>query len=321
MFLGEAQMVGKLQHPNIVPIFDAGEEDGRRYIVTEHVHGARTLSRLLPAGQPAADRDVVSIIYKCAKALHYAHIARRRASRHQAVEHPADAGRRRAHRRFRHRAGRRFGYLAPRRHRGQSGVHVARTGAVPRNRRALRSVFARRRDVRDAVRASAVSRPARSASCCARSCRRLPEPLRRCGPRFRRSSRASSTGRCRRNPAKRYRNGTELAADLTRVHQKLRRSHAEIDDEERFAVLRTLQLLPRLLARRDPRSHARGRWQDCRAGRRHRCGQARWTIASTSSFPAASTVMPRRRDRRPDRMRAAVSARASLLGRHRAATR
>ena len=44
MFMGEAKMVGKLQHPNIVPIFDAGEEDGRRYVVTEHVHGARTLS-------------------------------------------------------------------------------------------------------------------------------------------------------------------------------------------------------------------------------------------------------------------------------------
>ena len=44
MFLGEANMIGKLHHPNIVPIYDAGEEDGRRYVVTEHVHGARTLA-------------------------------------------------------------------------------------------------------------------------------------------------------------------------------------------------------------------------------------------------------------------------------------
>jgi serine/threonine protein kinase len=49
MFMGEAKMVGRLQHPNIVPIFDAGEENGRRYIVTEHVHGARTLSTAGPA--------------------------------------------------------------------------------------------------------------------------------------------------------------------------------------------------------------------------------------------------------------------------------
>ena len=50
MFLCEAQMVGRLQHPNIVPIFDAGEEDGRRYVVTEHVHGARTLSAYCRSG-------------------------------------------------------------------------------------------------------------------------------------------------------------------------------------------------------------------------------------------------------------------------------
>ena len=29
MFFNEAHMVGKLQHPNILPIYDAGEEDGR----------------------------------------------------------------------------------------------------------------------------------------------------------------------------------------------------------------------------------------------------------------------------------------------------
>src|SRR6478609_5400019 len=44
MFLSEAHMVGMLQHPHILPIYDAGEENGRCYIVTEHVHGARTLS-------------------------------------------------------------------------------------------------------------------------------------------------------------------------------------------------------------------------------------------------------------------------------------
>jgi len=44
MFLSEAHLVGMLQHPNILPIYDAGEEDGHCYIVTEHVHGARTLA-------------------------------------------------------------------------------------------------------------------------------------------------------------------------------------------------------------------------------------------------------------------------------------
>ena len=44
-----------------------------------------------------------------------------------------------------------------------------------------------------------------------------------------------------KEPGNRYRTGTEFAADLTRVHQKLRASQAEIDDEERFAVMRKLR--------------------------------------------------------------------------------
>jgi len=44
MFYNEAHMVGMLQHPNIMPIYDAGEEDGKYYVVTEHIQGARTLA-------------------------------------------------------------------------------------------------------------------------------------------------------------------------------------------------------------------------------------------------------------------------------------
>lgn len=73
MFLQEAHLVGMLQHPNILPIYDAGEENGHCYIVTEHVHGARTLSAYCRADNLMRVDDVVEIIYKCAKALHYAH--------------------------------------------------------------------------------------------------------------------------------------------------------------------------------------------------------------------------------------------------------
>ena len=44
MFYNEAQMMGRLQHPNILPVYDAGEEDGKYYVVSEPIHGARTLS-------------------------------------------------------------------------------------------------------------------------------------------------------------------------------------------------------------------------------------------------------------------------------------
>ena len=73
MFFNEAHMVGMLQHPNIMPIYDAGEEDGKYYIVTEHIQGARTLAAYCRPDNLLRVDDVVEIIYKCAKALHYAH--------------------------------------------------------------------------------------------------------------------------------------------------------------------------------------------------------------------------------------------------------
>jgi serine/threonine protein kinase len=73
MFFNEAHMVGMLQHPNILPIYDAGEEDNKYYVVMEHVQGARTLAAYCRPDHLLPIDDVVKIIYTCAKALHYAH--------------------------------------------------------------------------------------------------------------------------------------------------------------------------------------------------------------------------------------------------------
>ena len=73
MFFNEAHMVGKLQHPNILPIYDAGEENGKYYVVTEHIHGARTLAAYCKPDNLLRIDDVVEIVFKCAKALNYAH--------------------------------------------------------------------------------------------------------------------------------------------------------------------------------------------------------------------------------------------------------
>ncbi len=73
MFLSEAHMVGMLQHPNILPIYDAGEEAGHYYVVTEFVHGARTLAAYCKPDNLLRVDDVVELVYKCAKALSYAH--------------------------------------------------------------------------------------------------------------------------------------------------------------------------------------------------------------------------------------------------------
>ena len=66
-------MMGRLQHPNILPIYDAGEEDDSYYVVTEPIHGARALAAYCRLDNLLRIDDVVEIIFKCAKALHYAH--------------------------------------------------------------------------------------------------------------------------------------------------------------------------------------------------------------------------------------------------------
>jgi serine/threonine-protein kinase len=71
-FFKEAQAAGKINHPNIVTIFDVGEEDGLSYIAMEYVEG-ESLSRytskdhLLPVG------EVLTIIAEVAEALDFAH--------------------------------------------------------------------------------------------------------------------------------------------------------------------------------------------------------------------------------------------------------
>jgi serine/threonine protein kinase len=73
MFFNEAHIVGMLQHPNILPIYDAGEENGHYYVVMEHVRGARTLADYCKPDTLLGIEDVIKTLFKCAKALHYAH--------------------------------------------------------------------------------------------------------------------------------------------------------------------------------------------------------------------------------------------------------
>ena len=52
-FRREAQAAANLSHPNIVPVFDWGEDDGAYFIVMEYIDG-RPLSAVLRDPQPAA---------------------------------------------------------------------------------------------------------------------------------------------------------------------------------------------------------------------------------------------------------------------------
>jgi len=72
MFLNEAALVGKLNHPHIVQIYDAVVEDEYSYIVMEYVEGG-TLEKFCQADKLLEPREVAEIVFKCVRALAFAH--------------------------------------------------------------------------------------------------------------------------------------------------------------------------------------------------------------------------------------------------------
>lgn len=72
--LCEARLTGKLKHPHIVPVFDAGEHDGYPYIVFEYVEGETLAALLRREGAIPADR-AVKIMAAVLDALAHAHAA------------------------------------------------------------------------------------------------------------------------------------------------------------------------------------------------------------------------------------------------------
>ena len=68
----EAQSAGVLSHPNIITIFDVGEESGLAYIAMELVEGA-TLEHLIGSNQRLDEATIVNIARQTADALSFAH--------------------------------------------------------------------------------------------------------------------------------------------------------------------------------------------------------------------------------------------------------
>jgi serine/threonine-protein kinase len=71
-FFREAEMAGRLSHPHIVTIYDAGEDGGTAYIAMELLRGTHLVdytsaSRTLPAA------IAIELVARLADALHYAH--------------------------------------------------------------------------------------------------------------------------------------------------------------------------------------------------------------------------------------------------------
>jgi len=71
LFLTEASLAGKLQHPHICQIFDAVADEALHYIVMEYVDGG-TLERFCKGATLLAPEHIVELIFKCTRALEYA---------------------------------------------------------------------------------------------------------------------------------------------------------------------------------------------------------------------------------------------------------
>jgi serine/threonine-protein kinase len=71
-FLREAEIAGRLSHPNIVTIFDVGETDGIAYIAMEYLKG-RHLSEFAAQDRLLPPSVVLELLSRTADALDYAH--------------------------------------------------------------------------------------------------------------------------------------------------------------------------------------------------------------------------------------------------------
>jgi serine/threonine protein kinase len=240
MFLSEAHMVGMLQHPNIMPIYDAGEEHGHCYIVTEHVHGARTLSAYCRAENLLRVDQVVEILFKCAKALHYAHsrgvihrdikpsnlmltqdgdvriidfgIALVADSDISRIEGIAGSP----------------SYMSP--------EQVQSIELTPRSD--LYSLGAVMYELLTGVRPF---RAGNLAKLLHQIVYATPPPIHSLRPDVPEELENVVAIALQKDPDKRYRNGADFAAALTRVHQKLRAQAPQMEQGEQFALLRRLK--------------------------------------------------------------------------------
>lgn len=71
-FKREAESAGRLSHPNIISIYDAGEDNQVAYLAMEYIEG-RSLSHYAQVGRLLQPKVVFELMARAAEALHYAH--------------------------------------------------------------------------------------------------------------------------------------------------------------------------------------------------------------------------------------------------------
>jgi len=71
-FIREAQSAGRLEHPNIVTIYEVGREANQSYIVMQYIEGD-SLKKIISSRKKMALPEVVQMIARLCDALDYAH--------------------------------------------------------------------------------------------------------------------------------------------------------------------------------------------------------------------------------------------------------
>ena len=72
LFFAEVFSAGRMHHPSVVSVYDAGQENDLNYIVMEFVDGT-TLQEYVSGGRTLNPKQIVDVIYQCAKGLDYVH--------------------------------------------------------------------------------------------------------------------------------------------------------------------------------------------------------------------------------------------------------
>ncbi len=73
-FTREAQAIGNLHHPNILPVYASGHDKGYSYIAMRYIPGARTLVQTMQDA-PLAPQKIIHLAHQIAAALDHAHTA------------------------------------------------------------------------------------------------------------------------------------------------------------------------------------------------------------------------------------------------------
>ncbi len=71
-FRREAQAAARLNHPNIIAVYDRGEADGRPYIAMEYLQG-RTLKQVIQKEGPLSPERAIAVAMQVLAGLRYAH--------------------------------------------------------------------------------------------------------------------------------------------------------------------------------------------------------------------------------------------------------